>query len=312
MFLFFCIVFFSCKDKDRDDTSRTDQVITFGPISNKKLVENSFKLQAWSSSGLSVLFESSDPSIASISGNIINMHLPGSITITAFQPGNKSYNPATPVEQSFNIQPPLLASYETDLFFYYYSYNFDLIIEYGWEFKLNGTPFSRSLIYNDSGEMIEDISSFSTKITKRNGNTINYGSETLTLDNEGKLLLIESTSTIKFEYDNNGNLSRKTEYNPDDMTVISIEAYEDYDLKINPLLESKPRWWFTYINRFFAFNNPGRLIKTENETSSVIEYQYEYNSLDFPTKRIVYNQETKETHTEIYLYEEPDIMPELP
>lgn len=61
-------------------------------------------LTATASSGLGISYESSNTGIASISNNTLTMHIPGSANITASQPGNGNYLPAT------SVQLPLIAA----------------------------------------------------------------------------------------------------------------------------------------------------------------------------------------------------------
>ncbi|QTE24336.1 MBG domain-containing protein [Polaribacter cellanae] len=81
--------------------TKANQTITFGPLSHSD--KDSFELKATASSGLDVVYTSSDTSIATISGNIINVISTGTVTITASQPGNINYNPATDVGQQLVI-----------------------------------------------------------------------------------------------------------------------------------------------------------------------------------------------------------------
>jgi len=74
------------------------QSITFGSIPSKS-VGDSFTLAATASSGLSVIYSSSNPSVATVAGNVVTIVGSGSVTITASQGGNSSYSPATEVSQ---------------------------------------------------------------------------------------------------------------------------------------------------------------------------------------------------------------------
>ncbi|HZY78292.1 MAG TPA: T9SS type A sorting domain-containing protein [Cyclobacteriaceae bacterium] len=91
----------------RKVVARVAQTITFNTLENHSLNETSFDItnaMAYSSSGLTITFESSDPSIASVSGNTITLHKAGSVNITAKQAtGNVDYLPATPVTRTLVI-----------------------------------------------------------------------------------------------------------------------------------------------------------------------------------------------------------------
>lgn len=61
-------------------------------------------LGATATSGLAVTYSSSDPAIASVSGNVVTIHSVGTVTITATQAGNANYAAATNVGQTLDIQ----------------------------------------------------------------------------------------------------------------------------------------------------------------------------------------------------------------
>ena len=81
------------------------QFITFDPLPEVAVDQGSYTLQAYSSSGLPISYTSSDPSIAIISGNILTPLTPGTVTITASQPGDANFLPAIPVSQPLVIKP---------------------------------------------------------------------------------------------------------------------------------------------------------------------------------------------------------------
>jgi uncharacterized repeat protein (TIGR03803 family) len=83
--------------------SPIDQTIQFDALANKTFGDESFTLSASSSAGLPVSFASSDPTIASISSDTVNILKAGMVTITASQPGNSLYNPAIDVSRSLTI-----------------------------------------------------------------------------------------------------------------------------------------------------------------------------------------------------------------
>ncbi|WP_194974828.1 carbohydrate binding domain-containing protein [Aquiflexum lacus] len=83
---------------------QVEQVITFPEIEDKTLGEAPFNLNATSTSGLAISY-SSDNSNVSISEGAATLVNPGKTTITASQPGNIEFFPATPVSQTFCINP---------------------------------------------------------------------------------------------------------------------------------------------------------------------------------------------------------------
>jgi len=74
------------------------QFITFGEIPSKS-VGDSFVLAATASSGLPVTYGSSNPSVATVVGNVVTIVGSGSVMITASQAGNASYSAATDLAQ---------------------------------------------------------------------------------------------------------------------------------------------------------------------------------------------------------------------
>ncbi len=79
------------------------QSITFGALSNLVLGASPFALSATTSSGLSVIYVSTTPSVCTVSGVVLTLVAAGTCSITASQPGNSTYAAAAPVTQTFTI-----------------------------------------------------------------------------------------------------------------------------------------------------------------------------------------------------------------
>jgi sugar lactone lactonase YvrE len=77
--------------------TKAGQTITGLKDLSKSTVDVPFELKAVSSSGLPVFYTSSDTSVAKIAGKIVTVKRTGSAKITATQPGDSIYSPATPV-----------------------------------------------------------------------------------------------------------------------------------------------------------------------------------------------------------------------
>ena len=78
----------------------SSQSITFASIPSKS-VGDSFTLAATASSGLPVtIYSSSNPSVATVAGNVVTIVGVGSAEITASQAGNSSFAPASDARQS--------------------------------------------------------------------------------------------------------------------------------------------------------------------------------------------------------------------
>jgi hypothetical protein len=69
----------------------------------KSISDEDFSLRAIASSGLPVTYVSSDPTIASIIGNIVSIKNVGKVTITAYQIGNSEYDAANPISVELQI-----------------------------------------------------------------------------------------------------------------------------------------------------------------------------------------------------------------
>ena len=81
------------------------QSITFSNPGSKVLGDPAFHLTANSSSGLDVVYTTTSDKIL-IDGSLVTILKAGRVTIRANQTGNDNFEPATPVEVSFCINPP--------------------------------------------------------------------------------------------------------------------------------------------------------------------------------------------------------------
>ncbi|QOD60284.1 T9SS type A sorting domain-containing protein [Polaribacter haliotis] len=82
--------------------AKANQTITFNKITIPS-DKNEFNLEATSSSGLEILYTSSNTDVAIVSGNLVFIVGNGMATITASQPGNNNFNPAENKSQELNI-----------------------------------------------------------------------------------------------------------------------------------------------------------------------------------------------------------------
>lgn len=82
------------------------QTINFANISDKLTTDAPFQISASASSGLPVSFSISG--VATINNNTITLNgSAGSVTVTASQNGNATYQPATNITRTFNVTTPL-------------------------------------------------------------------------------------------------------------------------------------------------------------------------------------------------------------
>lgn len=88
--------------------AKQNQVIDFDVIAAKTYGAASFSLDATTSSGLAVVYESSDESVATISGKTVTIVGTGSTTITASQAGDEQYYAATSVSHTLTVNKAAL------------------------------------------------------------------------------------------------------------------------------------------------------------------------------------------------------------
>ena len=83
--------------------NKADQTITFNSIADVDVNDADFNLAATSDSGLPISYVSSNPSVASINGNVVDILAVGTTTITASQVGNNNYNAANDATQTLTV-----------------------------------------------------------------------------------------------------------------------------------------------------------------------------------------------------------------
>ena len=86
-----------------DFTVKSEQSISFNSVDTKKAGDAAFTLSASSTSGLTISYTSSEPTIASVSGSTVTILKAGTVKITASQAGDSNYNAATSVDQTLAI-----------------------------------------------------------------------------------------------------------------------------------------------------------------------------------------------------------------
>jgi RHS repeat-associated protein len=82
--------------------SKTNQTIAFAAIATQSMLPGTLALTATSSSGLTVSFTSSTPSVCTVSGTTATFVAAGTCTINAVQAGNTAYNSAS-LARSFTV-----------------------------------------------------------------------------------------------------------------------------------------------------------------------------------------------------------------
>lgn len=91
-------------------SSLSPQTITFPNPGTKIYGVAPITLTATASSGLAVSYTPNTSAVCSVSGSVAIILNAGSCSITASQPGNSTYAAATPVEDTFSVNPALLTA----------------------------------------------------------------------------------------------------------------------------------------------------------------------------------------------------------
>ncbi|MDH5602368.1 MAG: BspA family leucine-rich repeat surface protein, partial [Cyclobacteriaceae bacterium] len=94
--------------------NKASQTITFNTLADKIYGEVAFDLTGTASSTLGVSFVSSDPLVATISGNTVTIVGAGTTTITASQTGDANYNAATDVPHTLTVNKAVLTATADD------------------------------------------------------------------------------------------------------------------------------------------------------------------------------------------------------
>jgi hypothetical protein len=85
------------------DITKANQTITFAALANKAVGDADFNLTATASSGLAVIYVSSNPAVATVSGNTVHIVAAGTTNITASQAGDSNYNAALDVVRTQTV-----------------------------------------------------------------------------------------------------------------------------------------------------------------------------------------------------------------
>jgi photosystem II stability/assembly factor-like uncharacterized protein len=92
--------------READPVGNVSQKITFGKLAKRTLSQSPIVVSATASSGLTVTFTTTTPSVCSSGGTngaTITLLKAGTCTVQANQPGNATYRAATPVDRSFTV-----------------------------------------------------------------------------------------------------------------------------------------------------------------------------------------------------------------
>jgi sugar lactone lactonase YvrE len=107
------INYYQVEDFQEITVAKGTQSISFDPFAPLQLGVAPVTLQATASSNLPVVYTSSNPLVAVVTGNIITVTGVGTTQITANQPGNENYEPAIPVTHNLIIDKVLSSDLAT-------------------------------------------------------------------------------------------------------------------------------------------------------------------------------------------------------
>ena len=99
------------------ETKKYDQTLTWIQTLDECVATDHLSFNAFTSSGLNVMYETSDENIAYVEGNELIIACSGEVAITATQPGNYKFNAAESVSKSIKIRKadPMLGVIVDDL-----------------------------------------------------------------------------------------------------------------------------------------------------------------------------------------------------
>ncbi|MBR6118165.1 MAG: hypothetical protein IKQ11_04840 [Paludibacteraceae bacterium] len=86
------------------ETKKYDQTLTWIQTLDECATTDKILLNAFTSSGLPVVYESSDSTVAYVEEGVVQIVCAGEVTLTATQPGNYKYNAAEPIAKSLVIR----------------------------------------------------------------------------------------------------------------------------------------------------------------------------------------------------------------
>jgi hypothetical protein len=93
--------------------NKGNQTIAFGPLVSKTTRDQPFALMASATSGLDVVYASSDGAVVTVSGTLATVRGAGTATITASQSGNADWNAAGSVAQPLTVRKSQTISFGT-------------------------------------------------------------------------------------------------------------------------------------------------------------------------------------------------------
>ncbi len=161
------------------DITKANQTITFGALPAKTTADAPFALTATASSGLTVSYVSSNPAVATVSGDTVTIVGAGTTDITASQAGDSNYNAAAAVIQTLTLTagPTTLAAGDIAIIGYNASGSPDSIALLVLKTLNAGTTFyvSDNEVSTAGGTTFGDVGEAEATFTVSSGQTVPAG-----------------------------------------------------------------------------------------------------------------------------------------
>ncbi|MBN1924590.1 MAG: hypothetical protein JW798_02035 [Prolixibacteraceae bacterium] len=176
-----------------------DQAITFGELAGATYGDAPFNLSGSTTSGLDVNYSSSNPSVATISGDMLTITGAGTVTATASQPGNEIYEPAVEITRELTVEKAKLQVTANDVEKTYNKENPEFTLSYsGFVNSDNESVLDTSPIAFTTATYTSDAGIYT--ITVNDGNDNNYYfiyiNGTLTINKAGQAITFNELPEI--------------------------------------------------------------------------------------------------------------------
>jgi len=158
---------------DTVTTLKATQTITFNPIADVTYGSDAFELSATTNSGLTITYASSDPTVAEISNDTVNIIGTGTTNITASQAGSPTYYQADDVIQPLTVIKQTLTVTANNQSREYGTVNPELTMEYdGFVNGEDASVLDEEPVLNTTADILSDVGTYD--ITVSGGNDNNY------------------------------------------------------------------------------------------------------------------------------------------
>ncbi|OJJ19190.1 hypothetical protein BKI52_20475 [marine bacterium AO1-C] len=178
-------------------TVKANQTITFDALSAKTFGDANFNLTATSdNTGTGITYTSSNPAVATISGNMVTIVSAGTTTITASQVGDVNHNAATDISQNLTInKAPQTITFSTLPAKTYGDADFTLSATGGASGNAVTYVSSNANVAKVSGNTVTIVGVGTANITARQTGNANYNAAT---DVSQTLAVRKANQTITF------------------------------------------------------------------------------------------------------------------